>query len=107
MDTFGNPSVGGTVNATGNTIHNGSLIQSVSGSTKFSVDTSGNTVIAGTLSTTGNTTLNGVLTQSVGGSTKFSVDTSGNASIATSLCVATGSPYGTAVTTIYTPSANI
>ena len=65
-----------------------------------------NTSLSGTLSVTGNTTLNGSLTQSVGGSTKFSVDTSGNATIATSLCVATGSPYLTAVTTIYTPSAN-
>ena len=64
------------------------------------------TLASSSLTVTGNTILNGSLTQSVSASTKFSVDTSGNAGIATSLCVGTFAPYGTAVTTIYTPSIN-
>ena len=69
---------------TGNTTLNSSLIQSVSGITKFSVNTLGNTTVGGaltmtgsrtlngTLTAVGNITLNGNLTQSASGTTKFS-----------------------------------
>ena len=51
-----------TLTVTGNTTLQGSLTQSIGGTTKFNVDTSGNTSIGGTLTTTGNTTHNGTLT---------------------------------------------